>query len=195
MGILPYQDKFETVLSRLVVMLSDLPGFAALRHALEKSAMPLEHDMKDDRYEVRAEIPGIDPSGDADISIEEGWLTIAAERSQKSEGGGRSEFRYGSFVRSVPLPDGADTEGVITTYDMGILTVSVPLAEADAEPAEEEAEPGEEAEPEASEEGDEEGHEVGDEEGDEEGDAEESAERGEEAESAEGTGLVTQSAD
>ena len=176
MGILPYQDKLETVLSRLVVMLSDLPGFAALRHALEKNAMPLEHDMKDDRYEVRAEIPGIDPSGDADISIEEGWLTIAAERSQKSEGGGRSEFRYGSFVRSVPLPDGADTEGVITTYDMGILTVSVPFVEADAET-------GEEADTEASEEAGEEGNE------------EESAERGDKAESAEGTGLVTQSAD
>ena len=37
------------------------------------------------------------------------------------------EFAYGSFVRTVPLPAGADEDDINATYDRGILTVSVPL--------------------------------------------------------------------
>ena len=63
--------------------------------------------MKDGRYEVRAEIPGVDPSKDIDITMRDGQLTIKAERSEKKEFDGRSEFSYGSFVRTVrcrPVP-------------------------------------------------------------------------------------------
>ncbi|MDT5237113.1 MAG: hypothetical protein QOF47_3100, partial [Mycobacterium sp.] len=40
-----------------------------------------------------------------------------------------SEFSYGSFIRTVPLPAGADEDDINATYDRGILTVSVPLSE------------------------------------------------------------------
>ena len=53
---------------------------------------------------VKAEVPGVDPDRDIDVSIDNGVLTIAAERRessrQKLDKGFHSEFRYGSFVRS-----------------------------------------------------------------------------------------------
>ena len=51
-----------------------------------------------------------------------------------TESNGISEFSYGSFTRTVTLPDGADEDDISATYDRGILTVSVPVSE--EEPAE-----------------------------------------------------------
>ena len=61
--------------------------------------------------------------------MRDGQLTIKAERTQTSESNGHSEFSYGSFVRTVPLPAGADEDDIYASYDRGILTVSVPLSE------------------------------------------------------------------
>jgi len=90
--------------------------------------MRLEDEMTDGRYEVRAEIPGIDPAKDVDITVRDGQLTIKAERSEKKEFDGRSEFSYGSFIRTVSLPSGADEDDIKATYDKGILTVSVGIS-------------------------------------------------------------------
>ncbi|MDV7195457.1 Hsp20/alpha crystallin family protein [Mycolicibacterium fortuitum] len=87
--------------------------------------MRLEDEMEDGRYVARAEIPGIDPGKDVDITVRDGRPTIKAERTENEEAKGRSEFRYGSFVRSVMLPAGANEEDIKATYDKGILTVSV----------------------------------------------------------------------
>lgn len=57
-------------------------------------------------------------------------MTIKAERSEKKESKGRSEFSYGSFVRTVPLPPGADENDIKASYDKGILTVSVAVPKA-----------------------------------------------------------------
>ena len=61
--------------------------------------MRLEDEMEDGRYVARAEIPGIDPGKDVDITVRDGRPTIKAERTENEEGKGRSEFRYVSFVR------------------------------------------------------------------------------------------------
>jgi len=91
--------------------------------------MRLEDEMKDGRYVVRAEMPGIDPAKDIDITVRDGQLSIKAERTEKKDFDGRSEFSYGSFVRTVPLPAGADEDNIEATYDKGILTVSVAVSE------------------------------------------------------------------
>jgi HSP20 family molecular chaperone IbpA len=89
--------------------------------------MPLEDETTDHRYQVRAELPGINPGSNVEVTTRDGRLTITADRSQKVDFCGRSEFAYGSFTRSVPLPDGSDPDSITTTYNNGILTVSVPL--------------------------------------------------------------------
>ncbi|MEO5780365.1 MULTISPECIES: Hsp20/alpha crystallin family protein [Arthrobacter] len=79
---------------------------------------------------VRAEVPGIDPDKDVDVSVSDGMLHIKAEREEKSEhkgkAGYRSEFRYGSFTRSITLPAGAREEDITATYKDGILEVCAP---------------------------------------------------------------------
>jgi HSP20 family protein len=87
--------------------------------------MRLEDETKDGRYIIRAELPGIDPAKDVDITLADGMLTIKGERSETTGSQTRSEFSYGSFVRSVTLPPGADADDITATYDKGILTVSV----------------------------------------------------------------------
>jgi HSP20 family protein len=82
-----------------------------------------------DRKSIRVEHPGLDPAEDVDITVSDGHLVIQAERTQQAETTARSEFCYGSFVRAVALPDGADAEDIKATYSRGILTVSVPVPE------------------------------------------------------------------
>jgi HSP20 family protein len=93
----------------------------------------VEAYVKDNRYVVRAELPGMDPDKDVEITVEDGTLTIHAERREEHKEPHRSEFRYGSFTRSVVLPSHADTEHITATYDKGILEVSVPVPEAKPE--------------------------------------------------------------
>jgi len=74
-------------------------------------SMKVEQFQDGNTLVVRAEVPGIDPDKDVDVSVSDGMLHIRAEREEKSEhkskNGYRSEFRYGSFSRSVALPAGA----------------------------------------------------------------------------------------
>ncbi len=80
---------------------------------------------------VRAEMPGIDPEKDVDVSVTNGVLHIRAQREEKSEekskDGYRSEFRYGSFTRDIPLPDGIKDDDVTASYRDGVLEVRAPV--------------------------------------------------------------------
>ena len=67
-------------------------------------------EVADGTYHLKAEIPDVDPDKDITITVRDGVLTITAERSEKKESNGRSEFSYGTFVRSVTLPAGADDD-------------------------------------------------------------------------------------
>lgn len=82
----------------------------------------------DDKYVVRAELPGMDPDKDIKVEVANGILTIAATRQQEEHDGGHSEFRYGSLTRRVMLPDGADEGAVAAKYIAGILEVTVPIS-------------------------------------------------------------------
>ena len=106
---------------------SDLfTGFPSSLAALRPGHLiKLEDEMEDGHYVLRAELPGIDPDKDVDITVRDGRLTIKAERTERKETKGKSEFSYGSFTRSVNLPAGADEEDIKATYDKGILIVSV----------------------------------------------------------------------
>jgi len=103
----------------------------------EKSMIRVEEEVKDDVLTVRAELPGVDPENDVQISLSEGQLQIRAERrektEQKEEGNYRSEFRYGSFFRSIPVPRGVKDEDITATYKDGVLEVRAPIPQAGAE--------------------------------------------------------------
>ena len=98
--------------------------------------MRLEEFVDGDTLVVRAELPGIDPDKDVEVTVGDGALHVRAERQEKSEHrdkeGYRSEFRYGSFERSITLPSGTKDEDVKASYENGILEVRVPVGEAKA---------------------------------------------------------------
>jgi len=87
----------------------------------------LEETIRDNRYMVRAELPGLDPENDIEVTVDGRILTIRAERHQQDTGPYRSEFRYGSFSRAVRLPARVDAADVTARYDKGVLEVSVPV--------------------------------------------------------------------
>ena len=88
----------------------------------------IEDRLENDRYVVRAELPGIDPDKDVEVSVENGVLSLSAERQERTTEGGRSEFRYGSFRRRVTLPQGAQEDAVEASYRDGILEIAVPIS-------------------------------------------------------------------
>jgi HSP20 family protein len=86
-----------------------------------------EDKVSDKEYVLRAELPGLEPDKDVQITAHDGLLTIKAERREEEKGLNRSEFRYGMLHRSVRLPANADEAGIKATYRKGILEVIVPL--------------------------------------------------------------------
>lgn len=92
--------------------------------------------MVDDHLVIRAEMPGVDPDKDIEIDVDDGVLTVRAERhkEEKTETkcGFRTEFRYGSFRRTVALPKGTSAEDVKANYRDGILEIQVPVPSAPA---------------------------------------------------------------
>ena len=90
-------------------------------------AFRLEEAIRDNRYVIRAELPGLDPENDIEVTVDSRNLTIRAERRQQDNGSYRSEFRYGSLARAVRLPAKVDAADVTARYDKGVLEVSVPV--------------------------------------------------------------------
>jgi HSP20 family molecular chaperone IbpA len=89
----------------------------------------MEDSLSDSEYQVRAELPGLDPEKDITVSVDHGLLTVRAERHDEEKTKHRSEFRYGLMQRTVRLPTGAEADKIIAKYDKGVLTVTVPIGE------------------------------------------------------------------
>ena len=87
----------------------------------------LEEAIRDNRYVIRAELPGLDPENDIEVTVDGRILTIRAERRQQDNEPYRSEFRYGSLARVVRLPARVGAADVTARYDKGVLEVSVPV--------------------------------------------------------------------
>ena len=81
---------------------------------------------------VHAELPGL-RTDDIDVSVQDDTLVISGERKQQHEhtrdGMYRSERRYGSFQRGIPLPEGVNEEQISASFSDGVLEVRVPLPE------------------------------------------------------------------
>jgi HSP20 family protein len=98
-------------------------------------AMRMEEHIANGRYVVQAELPGVDPAEDMEVSVAKGILTIRAERHEEMQGQHRSEFRYGTFTRHIALPVTADANDIKATCHWGILEVSIGLHDADEDKA------------------------------------------------------------
>ncbi|HVL39848.1 MAG TPA: Hsp20/alpha crystallin family protein [Fimbriimonadaceae bacterium] len=97
-------------------------------------ALPVDIFERDGSLFVRAAVPGVKPE-DLDISIEKDVLTIRGEtKSQWSEEDQnlkvyRREYRYGTFNRSIRLPQNLNFEQVEAEFDNGFVTIRLPRIE------------------------------------------------------------------
>jgi HSP20 family protein len=86
----------------------------------------------DDALVYAFDLPGVDEDR-LSIEVEDAALTVSAEREQSGEvsedGYRRFERRYGSFRRTVALPQGVDEEAISASFDKGVLEVRVPKPE------------------------------------------------------------------
>ena len=93
--------------------------------------MPIDLYRSGDHYVLHADLPGIDP-GSVDVHVDNGTLTIRAERSGRTEQDVQwltNERFVGTFQRQLSLGEGIDTEAISATYDNGVLSVTIPVAE------------------------------------------------------------------
>jgi HSP20 family protein len=78
---------------------------------------------------VRADLPGIKPD-DVVVEISDDAITISGERQQEHEEDRGSVYRfertYGSFFRTIPLPEGAIADQAKATFKDGVLEITVP---------------------------------------------------------------------
>ena len=88
----------------------------------------------DDNLVLKLEVPGMNPA-DIDIEATAKSISISGERksetTEETEGKTRSEFRYGSFQRVIPLPARIQNTEVKAEYKDGILHLTLPKAEAE----------------------------------------------------------------
>jgi HSP20 family protein len=86
----------------------------------------------DENLVLRADLPGMGEK-DVNIEIKDGVLTISGERrsehEEKGEGFHRVERSYGTFSRSLSLPDGVDPQRVAADFKDGVLEVRIPKPE------------------------------------------------------------------
>jgi len=86
----------------------------------------------DDKYMVRAELPGVDKDA-VSVSINENVLTIKGTKqfidAKDGEQWKRVETQYGEFTRSFTLPDEVDVDQVSAACKNGVLELSIPKVE------------------------------------------------------------------
>jgi HSP20 family protein len=96
-----------------------------------RNTVPLDVYRRGDKFVVRVDLPGIEPSS-LDVTIEKNVLTVKAERTWAPADGDEilvSERPQGTFTRRLFLGEGLDTEHVAANYEQGVVTITVPVAE------------------------------------------------------------------
>jgi HSP20 family protein len=98
---------------------------------IPRNTVPLDVFRRGEEFVVKVDLPGIEPSS-IDLQIEKNVLTLTAERTWAPSDGDEvivSERPQGSFTRRLFLGDGLDSERIAASYENGVLTVKVPVAE------------------------------------------------------------------
>lgn len=129
----PVDRAFERMFGTWLTSLPLRHSFGSAKQWLTDAFIPVDEFHKDGSLVIRAEIPGIDPEKDVDLTVTDGMLHMVAHRHEEKnvedEHYVRQEMRYGSFERTLALPDGVKETDITASYRDGILEVVVPEAE------------------------------------------------------------------
>ena len=96
-------------------------------------SLPVDVLRGEDEMVIRASVPGIAPE-DIEVTVDQGVLTIAGSTETGRDGESAEyllrERTTGRFSRSVRLPAYVDADRAETSYDRGVVTVSLPKSDA-----------------------------------------------------------------
>jgi HSP20 family protein len=104
----------------------------AWRNQTRSPSIPMDAVRHGDRVFLTFDLPGVDPDA-VDLTVERNVLTLRAERATARPEGDQvlaDERPKGAFARSVLLGDTLDAGRLEAAYDHGVLTVTIPVAEA-----------------------------------------------------------------
>ncbi|MEV0724359.1 Hsp20/alpha crystallin family protein [Micromonospora purpureochromogenes] len=90
----------------------------------------IEDYLDGDQYVIRAEMPGIDPVKDVRITFADSELRLDVVRKETTRHDKtRSEFHYGSFSRTIPLPAGVMEKTIAARYADGMLEITAKVGD------------------------------------------------------------------
>ena len=94
------------------------------------SVMPMDAWRAGDTFVVEFDLPGVDPDS-IDLDVERNVVTVKAERPARDEGSEMiaAERPRGVFSRQLVLGDNLDTNNIAASYDAGVLSLRIPVAE------------------------------------------------------------------
>jgi len=94
------------------------------------AAMPMDAWRDGDTFVVEFDLPGVAPEA-IELDVERNVVTVRAERPARSENQEMlaAERARGTFSRQLVLGDNLDTEHIEASYDAGVLTLRIPVAE------------------------------------------------------------------
>jgi HSP20 family protein len=106
--------------------------FGTDRDQARRWVPPVDLVEAEDHFVLKADLPGLSED-DVSIEVQDGTLTISGERNDEHESRERGWYRiersFGSFRRSLTLPDGVDAEAISAQFDRGVLEVRIPKPE------------------------------------------------------------------
>jgi len=122
----------QNEMNRLFNTVFDTPAPTAGGSTLRRWMPAMDLVEAGDHFVLRADLPGMSEE-DIKIELEDGTLTVSGERKaeheDREEGYYRVERAFGSFSRSLTLPQGVDAEAVSASFDRGVLEVRIPKPE------------------------------------------------------------------
>ena len=94
------------------------------------SVMPMDAWRDGDTFHVEFDLPGVNPDS-IDLDVERNVVTVKAERRPRASDAEliAAERPRGVFSRQLMLGDNLDTEHISASYDAGVLTLQIPVAE------------------------------------------------------------------
>jgi HSP20 family protein len=126
-----FRRNFDQVFNRFLRWPSSQEDLTQMREFSPAVESYIDKDNK--KFHCQVQLPGVDPK-DVEIHVQSNTLTITGERSNQRETRDadylQKEITYGSFTRSLVLPEGVDREKVTAEYRNGMLEITAPIATA-----------------------------------------------------------------
>jgi HSP20 family protein len=126
---MPRRRDLQDEIEQLFADLWQVPRFAGLRHGFRPQVDAFRSE-DPPAYTIVLELPGVDLA-DVHVDATPTLLVVTGER-RRPQGLGRvvqMELEHGTFQRQLRLPEEVDVSAAVATYDRGLLTIVLPVAE------------------------------------------------------------------